>query len=79
MDIKSIIEVDLQPLNEEEMKHIEKSYNQDFSKMTPKNAVKIFKMLMVVNKGSLDDELFHLLTRRLNMIVDFKANPELLI
>ena len=79
MDLKSIIEVDLPPLNEEEIKRIEKSYNQDFSKMTPKNAVKIFKMLVAVNSGSLDDELFHLLTRRLNMIVDFKANPELLI
>ncbi len=79
MDIKSIIEIDLPALNKEEMERVTKTYNQDFNNMTKKNAVKVFKMLLAVNSGSLDDELFQLLTRRLNMIVDFKANPELLI
>ncbi len=79
MDIKSIIEIDLPSLNAEEMERVTKIYNQDFNNMTKKNAVKVFKMLLTVNSGSLDDELFQLLTRRLNMIVDFKANPELLI
>ena len=79
MDLNSIIDIDLKPLNEVEMTRVEQVYNQDFKNMTKENAVAILKMLLIINKNSLDNELFFLLTRRLNMIVDFKANPELLI
>jgi hypothetical protein len=79
MDLKSIIDMDLQPLNKDEIKEIEMSYNQDFSKMSSKNAITLLKMVISVNSDSLDVKLLNLLIRRLNMIVDFSGNPELLI
>ena len=80
MDLNSIIDIDLPPLNEEEKEIVRVNYRpRDFDSMTSEDAILLVKLLMTAQGNLFDDEKFMLLLRRLNMIVDFRANPELLI
>ena len=78
--MKSILDKEYKPLNDEEMEKLTRSYSQDFNKMNPKEAVNLLKLFLpLANNNSIDKPLFKLLVRRLNMIVNFNENPELLI
>lgn len=78
--MKSIVDKEYKPLNDEEMEKLTRSYSQDFNKMNPKEAVVLLKLFLPLsNNNSIDKTLFNLLVRRLDMIVNFKENPELLI
>lgn len=76
----NIIDMDLEPLDEQELIELKDIYTQDFNSMDVNNALILLKMLLPAMKSTkLDSDLSKLLLRRLNMILDFKNHPERLI
>ena len=81
MDLVSLIDMDLSPLNKDELEFVKEAYKpRDLDSMNIKESIHLLKLLMSAqNKSLMYDKKFLLLIRRLNMIIDFRANPELLI
>ncbi|RLC47949.1 MAG: hypothetical protein DRH57_03110 [Candidatus Cloacimonadota bacterium] len=80
MGLTSILDLDLKPLNKEEIDLVNRTYRpRDFNTMDKSDCVPLIKLLMNSKSNSFDDKMFMLLLRRLNMILNFKEHPELLI
>lgn len=63
-----------------ELSTLKYEFTQDFDKMTTKDALSLLRLVVpTIKNDNYDDEKVILLLRRLNMILDFKNNPELLI
>jgi len=80
MGLTSILDLDLEPLNQEEIDLVNKTYRpRNFNTMEKTDCVLLIKLLMGSNSNMFDDKMFMLLLRRLNMILNFKEHPEMLI
>jgi len=76
----TILDMELEPLSMHELSTLKYEFTQDFDKMTTKDALSLLRLVVpTIKNDNYDDEKVILLLRRLNMILDFKNNPELLI
>jgi len=76
----TILDIDLEPLNTNELNIVKYEFTQDFDKMNTKDALTLLRLVVpTIKNDNYDNEKVILLLRRLNMILDFKNNPELLI
>ena len=75
----NILDLCLTPLTDEELIFIDMHYVQNFNKMSLDSALALLHMLLMASGDYIDDELKHLLIRRLAMIIEWDKYPERLI